>query len=216
MKILILLLIGLLSSCSTKVKEAEKSPDQSSSFGAQGDVQFSIATKIYEDKNTLSSPQVTVIEGQEATIRVIEERYLPNGWESPKTILEKGKTNLMPPTPTFDDPKEFGVTLQVKANKVNIKSINKTIHVQGKIVLTDSPVLQSFDFEKNPLLREHIHNFSDDICYYSLFIKDGASRKVKFKSGDKEYVVEFTVTEIDPTGLPKPGFKSGLPDFKRL
>jgi len=178
--------------------------------------QFMIQTKIYQGSDVLSAPMVTVLEGKQAVIRIVEERYLPVAWESPNSEMLDGNIVQSPPMPIFKDPKDFGITLDITANKIDIDSVENTIHIQGKTIFRNSPNVQNPKFQKNKLLTEHLHSYSEDFFNYSLFIKNGGTRKVNFKTGKNTYTVEFTVKEIDSVGLPKSGFKSGLPDFKRL
>ena len=221
MKILILIMVGLLCSCSTKV---ENKPEVK---------QFSIQTKIYQEKDVLSAPQVTVIEGNQAIIRIVEERYLPMSWDSPKAINEKGNLTLQPPIPNFGDALDFGITLEATANSVNIDSLDDMIHIQGKVILSEIPITNSTEdnsvipkttdntqltkqLKKEVILKDYIGSYKTDTCLYSIFIKDKSTRKMKFKSGDKNYIVEFTVMEVDTRGLPSQSKDSTLPDFKRL
>lgn len=178
--------------------------------------QFFIQTKISEKNDQLSAPGVTVLEGKQATIRIIQEQFLASEWQTPTSINKDDKFVNLPLTPTKNTQKEFGVTLETKATEVKLNSVKDTIHIQGKILLSELPIEQNTKFEENDLLKESLQSYSEDVCHYSLFIKDGATRKIKFNSGDKVYTVEFTVSKVDTSKLPQRPHKSGLPDFKRL
>jgi general secretion pathway protein D len=63
----------------------------------------------------LSTPRITTMNGQEATIRMTTEQYFPESWGQAEVIenSDTGRTYVVPSLPEFGDPTELGVRLTV-------------------------------------------------------------------------------------------------------
>jgi general secretion pathway protein D len=63
----------------------------------------------------LSTPRVTTMNGQEATIRMTTEQFFPESWGEAEIISNSstGRTYIVPSLPEFGDPTELGVRLTV-------------------------------------------------------------------------------------------------------
>jgi len=89
----------------------------------------------------LSTPRITTLNGQEATIRMIREVYYPSDWSEPETATTTGDnstatiSSYVSSIPEFDDPTEEGIVLRVTPN-VDAD--------QYTITLVMTPVIQRF------------------------------------------------------------------------
>ncbi len=89
----------------------------------------------------LSTPRITTMNGQEATIRMIREVYYPSDWSEPETATTTGSdsnttiSSYVSSIPEFDDPTEEGIVLRVTPN-VDAD--------QYTITLVMTPVIQRF------------------------------------------------------------------------
>jgi len=82
---------------------------------------------------TLSSPKLITTSGHEATIRMVEERYYPSGWENPEITVNNNTVQLQAPIPEFDDSTDIGIRLTVTPI-VNPDNYTITLHVKPEIV----------------------------------------------------------------------------------
>ena len=194
MKVFLLLFVVVLSSCTSNRDLEQTLPKEK---------QFSIETKICQGDDILSNPQVTVLEGKKAVIRIVQEKFLPSQWRS---LTHPAEMEAM----------EFGIRLETVAVKIPSNDEKAIIHLQGMVVLSEEPIEEESNFNGDKELLEQALSFSEDTCLYSFYIKDGSTKELKFKAGDKEYTVSFTVHELDLSDLPRPSKDSTLPDFKNL
>lgn len=107
---------------------------------------WSFAATVYaldqcDSQDILSTPRITTLNGQEATIRMVEEVYYPSDWSEAETATTSGENNstritsFVSSIPEFDDPYELGIVLRV------------TPHVdadQYTITLNMNPQIQRF------------------------------------------------------------------------
>lgn len=88
-----------------------------------------------ERSETISAPQVTVADGQQATIKLNTTYFFPNDWEELEVDFETsdGDTirTVTPPMPEFGDETKIGTTLVVKPTIRNNKIIN--LHLEPTI-----------------------------------------------------------------------------------
>lgn len=82
---------------------------------------------------TLSSPKLITTSGHEATIRMVEERYYPSGWENPEITVNNNTVQLQAPIPEFDDSTDIGIRLTVTPI-VNPDNYTITLHVKPEVV----------------------------------------------------------------------------------
>jgi type II secretory pathway component GspD/PulD (secretin) len=82
---------------------------------------------------TLSSPKIITTSGHEATIRMVEERYYPSGWENPEITVNNNTVQTQAPIPEFDDSTDIGIRLTVTPI-VNPDNYTITLHVKPEIV----------------------------------------------------------------------------------
>ena len=82
---------------------------------------------------TLSSPKLITTSGHEATIRMVEERYYPSGWENPEITVNNNTVQTQSPIPEFDDSTDIGIKLTVLPI-VNPDNYTITLHVKPEIV----------------------------------------------------------------------------------
>lgn len=88
-----------------------------------------------ERSETISAPQVTVADGQQATVRLNTTYFFPDSWEDLEVDFETsdGDTirTVTPPMPEFGDETKIGTTLTVKPTIRNNKVIN--LHLEPTI-----------------------------------------------------------------------------------
>lgn len=88
-----------------------------------------------ERSETISAPQVTVADGQQATIKLNTTYFFPDSWEDLEVDFETsdGDTirTVTPPMPEFGDETKIGTTLVVKPTIRNNKIIN--LHLEPTI-----------------------------------------------------------------------------------
>jgi len=82
---------------------------------------------------TLSSPKLITTSGHEATIRMVEERYFPSGWENPEITVNNNTVQTQAPIPEFDDSTDIGIRLTVTP-VVNPDNYTITLHVKPEVV----------------------------------------------------------------------------------
>ena len=82
---------------------------------------------------TLSSPKLITTSGHEATIRMVEERYYPSGWENPEITVNNNTVQTQAPIPEFDDSTDIGIRLTVTPI-VNPDNYTITLHVIPQVV----------------------------------------------------------------------------------
>jgi general secretion pathway protein D len=82
---------------------------------------------------TLSSPKLITTSGHEATIRMVEERYYPSGWEDPEITVNNNTVQTQAPIPEFDDSTDIGIRLTVTPI-VNPDNYTITLHVIPQVV----------------------------------------------------------------------------------
>ena len=82
----------------------------------------------------LSTPLLIVNEGRKAFVRCVEERYLPEYWNSPKA--SKDKKEFVPPTPVFEEAVDFGVTIEVTGKSFKNKKGKLLVHLTGHMVIS--------------------------------------------------------------------------------
>ncbi len=66
-----------------------------------------------DSADTLSSPRVTTMNSQTATIKMVEQVYYPESWGDSELNNVEGMLIFIPSTPEFGDPVEEGVQLEV-------------------------------------------------------------------------------------------------------
>lgn len=88
-----------------------------------GGYQFSMhvnALDQLDSSDVLSSPRVTTMNGQEATIRMVSQWYLPEDWSDPEstTVTQNNITSYanVPPIPNFGETTDDGIVLRVTPN----------------------------------------------------------------------------------------------------
>ena len=73
-----------------------------------------------DSSDVLSSPRVTTMNGQEATIRMVSQWYLPEEWSEPEstTVTNGNSTQYasVPSIPTFGETTDDGIVLRVTPN----------------------------------------------------------------------------------------------------
>jgi len=82
---------------------------------------------------TLSAPKIITTSGHEATIRMVEERYYPSGWENPEITVNNNTVQTQAPIPEFDDSTDIGIRLTVTPI-VNPDNYTITLHVKPEVV----------------------------------------------------------------------------------
>ena len=82
---------------------------------------------------TLSSPKLITTSGHEATIRMVEERFYPSGWENPEITVNNNTVQTQSPIPEFDDSTDIGIKFTVLPI-VNPDNYTITLHVKPEIV----------------------------------------------------------------------------------
>jgi len=88
-----------------------------------------------DSTDLLSSPRVTTLNGQSATIKMVTEKYYPESWGESEINDVNGMKMFVPSIPEFGEPKEEGVVLEVEPN---IDDENTLIN------LTVNPVILEF------------------------------------------------------------------------
>ena len=94
-----------------------------------------------DSKNLLSSPRITTMNGQEASIRLVTEVYYPDDYTEAETTITSGGTGgtdaytYISSIPEFSDPKELGIILRVTPD-VDVDHRTITMRV--------NPTVQSF------------------------------------------------------------------------
>ncbi|MFA6714658.1 MAG: hypothetical protein WC082_08940 [Victivallales bacterium] len=95
-----------------------------------------------DSKNLLSSPRITTMNGQEASIRLVSEVYFPDDYTEAETTTTTGGSSsgadaysYISSIPEFADPTELGIILQVTPD-VDIE--------HRTITMTVNPTVQSF------------------------------------------------------------------------
>jgi Flp pilus assembly secretin CpaC/tetratricopeptide (TPR) repeat protein len=66
-----------------------------------------------KSSDILSAPKVTTQSGSTAVIRMVQERYFPEGWTEPEITAEEGIVSLVPSMPEYGEARDVGVVLDV-------------------------------------------------------------------------------------------------------
>lgn len=67
-----------------------------------------------DSTNLLSSPRVTTMNGQAATIKMVTEKYYPESWGDAELDNVNGLLVFVPSTPSFGDAVEEGISMEVE------------------------------------------------------------------------------------------------------
>ena len=158
--------------------------------------QYVIKTQIYKNDNVWACPQVTVIEKQNAVIKLVEERFIPKEWSTPKVeSMEKSRTYI-PATPVFKEPTEFGIILKISAHGTETLNSKKWVHLKGELICREGESSKTVPKDKIEALNDYAYSHSTDVSVCSLFLKDKSTKEWKFISGKNNYKVKFEISEI--------------------
>lgn len=90
-------------------------------------------------KDLLASPRVVTMDGEEASIRMVQDVYYPSDWSDPTTTSTTSDNSssytYISSVPEFDDPTELGIVLKVTP-KVDMDKRTITLHM--------NPTVQTF------------------------------------------------------------------------
>ena len=93
-----------------------------------------------DSTDILSAPRITTLAGEEAVIRMVTEKYYPKEWNEATIETVSGNNGgdripvFVPSTPTFDDPINEGIVLNVRPE----------VEENYTITLQMTPTIQSF------------------------------------------------------------------------
>ena len=88
-----------------------------------------------DSADILSSPRVTTLNGQSASIKMVTEKYYPESWGESELNDVNGMKMFVPSIPQFGDYKEEGIVLEVEPNIDDENTL---------ITLTVNPVILEF------------------------------------------------------------------------
>ena len=71
------------------------------------------------DNDILSAPGVITQIGHTATVRIVEERYLPTDWDKPELVDKNGDVTLTPATPVFDGTTDIGLSIELTPSVID-------------------------------------------------------------------------------------------------
>ena len=66
-----------------------------------------------ESTNIVSAPKVSTTNGGTATLKIVQERYFPESWDTAEVTRTNDVTVVTPSVPQFAPPRDIGVTLEV-------------------------------------------------------------------------------------------------------
>lgn len=156
---------------------------------------YAIKSKIFRNNEIWACPLVTVIENQQAVVKIVNERYIPIEWSTPKVENKEKTKTFYPATPVFDKPTEFGVILKLSAMKAETLNSEKWVHLKGELICREGEKDKSINEDKLETLNNYAYSYSTDQSVFSVFLKDTEPKEWQFVSGKNKYTVKFEVSE---------------------
>ncbi|WDE95666.1 M56 family metallopeptidase [Lentisphaera profundi] len=166
--------------------------------------QIVIKSQIIEGVDILTAPAVITKEDQTATIRIVQERYLPKSWQKPKAI-EKGKgLEVVSSKPVFGEPTELGISLEVTPSLVRLPKFAGQVHLSGKVLITkmaDSKISQHELKVDGQSIGNHILAIESSEASFSLVTENGKNSEINITFNGKPIIIKIEAEVLDSNGL---------------
>ena len=76
----------------------------------------------------LSAPKVVATSGETASVMMVAEHYFPESWDAPTVEINRDRTTIQVPTPSFGDTTPVGIQLEVTPTVTSNYTISMEIH----------------------------------------------------------------------------------------
>ena len=199
LSVLIMALLSSTGFADLNQQEIKEQPNQAESEIAPVNEKQILIKSQFIQGDILSAPQVITEEGNTAVIRVVEERYFPEGWEKPELIDKNGKTEVVPAKPVFEDPLDLGIELFVTPSIIELPGEEDQIHLSGKVKLSkqkDSEITQTSQHMASKGLQNFVTATENQEAVFTLLTKAGKVSEIKMMYEGKPLTVKIEATII--------------------
>ena len=169
--------------------------------------QILISSQFIHDNDILHAPQILTMENNTATLRIVQERYLPESWEKPEIVKKEGGLEIISANPVFGDITEMGVSLEVTPAIMSLPEFAGKIHLSGKVIMrnmADSKISQIEVQTERKQIGNQILATQTNEATFSLVTELGKTSEIKMTYEGKPLTIKIEAQLVDAVAKSQP------------